>query len=78
MTVYELIQELCQYDADAEVSVNVKVNCYRTDARVMEDAENGDYVDSEVEFEETVDDFAVEEERSIREKISAVITVELE
>ena len=46
--------------------------------KVMEDAENGDYVDSEVEFEETVDDFAVEEERSIRGKTSAVITVELE
>lgn len=78
MTVYELIQELIQFDADAEVSVNLKVNCYRTDARVMEDAEDGDYVDSEVEFEETVDDFAVEEERSIRGKTSAVITVELE
>lgn len=78
MTVYELIQELIQFDADAEVSVNLKVNCYRTDARVMEDAEDGDYVDSEVEFEETVDDFAVEEERSVRGKTSAVITVELE
>lgn len=78
MTVYELIQELIQFDADAEVSINIKANRYRTDARVMEDAEDGDYVDSEVEFEEVSDDFAVEEERSIRGKTSAVITVELE
>lgn len=78
MTVYELMQELCQYDAGAEVSVSVKVNRYRTDARVMEDAENGDYVDSEVEFEESLDDFTIEEERSIRGKASAVITVEIE
>ena len=75
MTVYELMQELCQYDAGAEVSVSVKVNRYRTDARVMEDAENGDYVDSEVE---SLDDFTIEEERSIRGKASAVITVEIE
>ena len=43
MTVYEIIQELAQYDADKEVEINVKTSDnYKTYVEVKEDVQEGE------------------------------------
>ena len=43
MTVYEIIQELVQYDADKEVEINVKTSDnYKTYVEVKEDVQDGE------------------------------------
>lgn len=61
MTVYELIQELVQFDADMEVEVSIFANSFETEAVAKEDAEYGDAIDAEVDIDEYTDDFSVEE-----------------
>lgn len=61
MTVYELIQELVQFDADAEVEVSVLANSFETEVVAKEDAESGDAIDAEVYIDEYTDDFSVED-----------------
>lgn len=61
MTVYELIQELVQFDADMEVEVSIFANSFETEAVAKEDAEYGDAIDAEVDIDEYTDDFSVED-----------------
>lgn len=52
MTVYEIIQELAQYDADKEVEINVKTSDnYKTYVEVKEDVQEGQETDVDVEFD---------------------------
>lgn len=61
MTIYELIQELVQFDADMEVEVSIFANSFETEAVAKEDAEYGDAIDAEVDIDEYTDVFSVEE-----------------
>lgn len=45
MTVYEMIQELVRYEADAEIEVSVFADGLRTDATALEEAERGELID---------------------------------
>ena len=64
MTVYEMIQELSQYDADQEVEINVVANGLEVNAVVNEDIDKGCETEVEVDFDETVSDFEIDERRS--------------
>lgn len=61
MTVYELIQELVQFDADMEVEISVSADGFETEVVAKEDAEYGDSIDAEVDIDEYTDDFSVED-----------------
>lgn len=51
MKVYELIQELCAYDADCEV----EINCQLDKVAVYVEDENGDEKTVFVDFDDTSD-----------------------
>lgn len=55
MKVYEMIQELVRYDADAEVVVNVEVDKRSTDVYVPDTAELDADNELEVEIDEEAD-----------------------
>lgn len=62
MTVYEMIQELVQYDADTEVEVNVVTDDdYETTVTVEEDVKDGEETDVKVDIDEDISDFDIDE-----------------
>lgn len=61
MTVYEMIQELSQYDADTEVEINVVADEYRTSVEVKEDVKDGEETDVDVEIDEDILEFSIED-----------------
>lgn len=78
MTVYELIQELAQFDADMEVEVSVYADGFETEVVAKEDAEYGDAIDAEVDIDEYTDDFSVEDYKKYTGKHVARLNVTLE
>lgn len=63
MTVYEMIQELAQYDADKYVEINVVADEYRATVEVEEDVEEGRETDVDVEFDEDIFEFDIDDYR---------------
>lgn len=61
MTVYEMIQELSKHDADKDVEINVVADEYRTTVQVEEDVKDGEETDVDVEFDEDVFEFDIDE-----------------
>lgn len=59
MTVYEMIQELVRYEADAEIEVSVFTDGLRTDATALEEAERGELIDAKAYIDEHTDDIIV-------------------
>ena len=78
MTVYELIQELVQFDADMEVEVSVSANAFETEVVAKEDAEYGDAIDAEVDIDEYTDDLSVEDYKKYTGKHVVRLNVSLE
>lgn len=78
MTVYELIQELAQFDAEMEVEVSVSADAFETEAVAKEDAEYGDAIDAEVDIDEYTDDFSVEDYKEYTGKHVVRLSVNLE
>ena len=78
MTVYELIQELAQFDAEMEVEVSVSADAFETEAVAKEDAEYGDAIDAEVDIDEYTDDFRVEDYKKYTGKHVVRLSVTLE
>ena len=78
MTVYELIQELAQFDAEMEVEVSVSADAFETEAVAKEDAEYGDTIDAEVDIDEYTDDFSVEDYKKYTGKHVVRLSVNLE
>lgn len=78
MTVYEMIQELAQYDADREVEINVKTSDnYKTYVEVKEYVQEGEETEVKVDIEEDVDDFDISERREYAGRTIVRIDVEL-
>lgn len=78
MTVYEIIQELAQYDADKEVEINVKTSDnYKTYVEVKEDVKEGEETEVKVDIEEDVDDFDISERKGYTGRTIVRIDVEL-
>lgn len=62
MTVYEMIQELAQYDADTDVEVNVFTDDdYETTVTVEEDVKDGEETDAKIDIDEDINDFDIDE-----------------
>lgn len=61
MTVYEMIQELSKYDADKDVEINVVADEYRATVEVEEDVKDGEETDVDVEFDEDIFEFGIDE-----------------
>ena len=78
MTVYELIQELAQFDAEMEVEVSISADAFETEAVAKEDAEYGDAIDAEVGIDEYTDDFSVEDYKKYTGKHVVRLSVTLE
>lgn len=78
MTVYELIQELAQFDAEMEVEVSISADAFETEAVAKEDAEYGDAIDAEVDIDEYTDDFSVEDYKKYTGKHVVRLSVNLE
>lgn len=78
MKVYEMIQELAQYEADQEVEINVVADRYRVTAEVEEDTEKGEEVDVDVDFDEDVTEFDICEYRHYQKGKVVRINVGLE
>lgn len=77
MTVYEMIQELAQYEADQEVEINVVADEFPVTVVVGEDTQEGEEIDTEVDFDEDVTDFDIDEYRHFQKgkvvRINAVL-----
>ena len=78
MTVYDLIQELAQFDAEMEVEVSITADAFETEAVAKEDAEYGDAIDAEVDIDEYTDDFSVEDYKKYTGKHVVRLSVTLE
>lgn len=78
MTVYEMIQELAQYEADREVEINVVADEYRATVQVEEDVKDGEETDVDVEFDEDVTEFDIDEYRRYNGQKTVRINVGLE
>lgn len=78
MTVYELIQELAQFDAEMEVEVSISADAFETEAVAKEDAEYGDAIDAEVDIDEYTDDFSVEDYKKYTGKHVVRLSMTLE
>lgn len=61
MTVYEMIQELSQYDAGTEVEINAFADEYRATVEVKEDVKDGEETDVDVEFDEDISEFDIDD-----------------
>lgn len=61
MTVYEIIQELAQYEADQEVEINVTTDEYRATVEVEEDVRGGEETEVNIELDEDITDFDIDE-----------------
>lgn len=73
MTVYELIQELCQYDADAKVSFEVLAD-FKYDAEFDRDKEDIQEVD--ISFNESVELDEIKERRYITTPNEVVVRLQ--
>lgn len=76
MTVYEMIQELAQYDADTEVEIDVIANDYEMTVEVEEDVKDGEETDVKVNIDDDISDFDIDEYEWGRKKVVR-INVEL-
>ena len=61
MTVYEMIQELAQYDADLDVEINVTTDDYETTVEVEEDVKDGEETDVKLDIDEDIEDFDIDD-----------------
>lgn len=61
MTVYEMIQELAQYDADLDVEINVTTDDYETTVEVEEDVKDGEGTDVKLDIDEDIEDFDIDD-----------------
>ena len=74
MTVYELIQELAQYEADQEVEINVVADEYSATVQVQEDVSDGEETDVDIDIDEDITEFSVYEYKNQKkEKIVRII-----
>lgn len=78
MTVYELIQELVQYEADQEVEINVAADEFPVTVVVGQDTQEGEEIDTEVDFDEDVAEFDIDEYRHFQKGKVVRINVSLE
>ena len=63
MTVYEMIQDLAQYEADQEVEINVVADEFPVTVTVGEDTQEGEEIDTEVYFDEDVTEINIDDYR---------------
>lgn len=77
MTVYEMIQELAQYEADTEVEVNVTTDNYIATVEVDEDVSEGEETDVKLDIDEDIEDFDIDDYRKYTGKKVVRINVEL-
>ena len=77
MTVYEMIQELAQYEADTEIEVNVTTDDYIATVEVDEDVSEGEETDVKVDIDKDIDDFDIDDYRKYTGKKVVRINVEL-
>lgn len=77
MKVYEMIQELTKYDADQEVEINVVADGYSTTVEVDEDVKDGEETDVDIDFDEDVTEFDVDEYKKYNGQKLVRISVEL-
>lgn len=61
MKVYELIQQLAKYDADADVRVEITGRDYTVDVTVEEDAMAGEDITANIDVHENIEDISVME-----------------
>lgn len=61
MTVYEMIQYLSQYDSNTEIEINVVADEYRATVQVEEDVKEGEKTDVDVEIDEDISGFSIED-----------------
>ncbi len=61
MKVYELIQELAQYEADQDVYINVVAEKYPLTVEVEEDVAEGEKTEVSAEFDEDIEEFDIDE-----------------
>lgn len=78
MKVYEMIQELAQYEADQEVEINVVADELPVTVVVGEDTEEGEEIDTEVDFDKDITDFDIDEYRHYQKGKVVRINVGLE
>lgn len=78
MTVYELIQELSQYEAGQEVEINVCADELPVTVQVHETVEEDEETDTYVNIDTDITDFSVDEYRHYRDGKKVRINVLLE
>lgn len=78
MTVYEMIQELAQYEADREVEINVVAYELPVTVAVVEDVKDGEEIDTIVDFDEDVTEFNIDEYGKYNGQKVVRINVELD
>lgn len=78
MTVYEMIRELTQYDADLDVEINVTADDYEATVEVEEDVKDGEETDVKLNIDEDIEDFDIEEYKRYNGKKTVRINVVLE
>lgn len=78
MTVYEMIQELSQYDSNTEVEINVVADEYRATVQVEEDVKEGEETDVDVEIDEDISGFSIEDYKKYNGQKIVRILVEVE
>lgn len=77
MTVYEMIQELAQYDADLDVEINVTTDDYETTVEVEEDVKDGEETDVKLDIDEDIEDFDIDDYKKYTGKRIVRINAEL-
>lgn len=77
MTVYEMIQELAQYDADLDVEINAYSENYRTTVEVEEDVKDGEETDVKLDIDEDIEDFDIDDYKKYTGKRIVRINAEL-
>ncbi len=77
MTVYEMIQELAQYDADLDVEINVTTDDYETTVEVEEDVKDGEETDVKLDIDEDIEDFDIDDYKKYTGKRVVRINAEL-
>jgi hypothetical protein len=77
MTVYEMIQELAQYDADLDVEINVTTDDYETTVEVEEDVKDGEETDVKLDIDEDIEDFNIDDYKKYTGKRIVRINAEL-
>lgn len=77
MTVYEMIQELAQYEADMEVEINITTDDYEMTVEVEEDVKDGEETDVKLDIDEDIGDFDIDVYRKYSNRKTVRINVEL-